>query len=288
MFSVTPLFAKAFWTAISLGFLAPIIGRNLILGRSILLGLAVPQVALAGVAFVMLGVGLGWTWCVAIPGDALRATVGALLFAIPALVFLAGVGQKRGSTWEPALAVLYLAAVAAASLMLASHAFGEMYIEDLFHGRMLLINAATMTLLCATLGGATALALLVRRRLLLVLTDPEFAAACGVRVQLWRMGIALLNGGVIGVSVAAVGPNVTFAFLLLPALMAGVWTRSLRAHLLSSMLCGLLLALVGFHLSYRLDLPLGDTIIALGCALLALLRAGALLRSAQLAPPRVP
>lgn len=269
MWSLNPLFVKALWTALALGLLAPVIGRHLVLGRSVMMGLAVPQVAMAGVSFVMLGAGLGWRWCVALPSEPLQATVGALLFTFPALAIVSGLRRERsGASWEPVLAVLYLGAAAAINLMLSSHAFGEMYVEDLFHGRMLLINSFTMTVLCATLGLAAGGALLVRRRLLLVLTDPDFAAVCGVRVRAWRVGITLLNGSVIGVSVAAVGPNVTFGFLLLPALLAALWARSLRSHLLLSMAAGVALAFAGFHASYRWDLPLGDAIVALGCGLL--------------------
>jgi len=276
MLGFSPLFLKAFLAAVALGLFAPVIGRNLILGRSVMLGLAVPQVALAGVAFVMLGTGLGWRWCVAMPNDAVRAAVGALLFALPALGLPLAFARRNEESWEPALGVLYLAAIASANLMLTSHAFGEMYVEDLFHGRMLLINEVTLFLLVGTLVSAATAALFVRRRLLLVLTDPDFAASCGVPVRAWRVGITLVNGCVIGIAVGAVGPNVTFGFLLLPVLTAAVWTRSLRAHLAWSMLCGLGLAIAGFQISYHSDLPLGDTIIAIGCAALLLLRLGAL------------
>ncbi|MCE9616394.1 MAG: metal ABC transporter permease [Lentisphaerae bacterium] len=284
---VDPLFARAFWGALALGLLAPVVGRNLILGRSVMLGLAVPQVALTGVAFVMLGAGLGWSWCLVLPNDVVRASVGALLFTLPALAIPAAhYSGRRGDSWEPTLAVLYLAAVAGANLMLASHAFGKMYVDDLFHGRMLLINTLTLSLLGGTLLLVGAVALVTRRRLLLVLTDPEFAAACGVHVRAWRVGIALMNGCAIGVAVGAVGPNVTFGFLILPVLMAATWSRSLHGHLHGAMIGGGLLAVTGFHLSYHFDLPLGDTIIAVGCGALVFCRLVARLRRRRVNPMR--
>lgn len=273
-FGINPLFAGAFWAAVLLGLLGPIIGRNLILARSVMLGLAVPQVALTGVAFVMLGTGLGWSWCVALSNDSLRAAIGALLFTIPALVLPVVMERRNEHSPEATLAVLYLAAIALANLMLSSNAFGEIYIEDLLHGRMLLINNVMLTLLGATLVTAAVVALVTRRRLLLVLTDPDFARACCMRVNTWRIGIAVLNGFVIGVGVAAVGPTVTFGFLILPVLMAATWSRSLGGHLVGSMLSGLVLAVAGFHLSCRYDLPMGDTIIGIGCATLIVSRLG--------------
>ena len=222
------LVTKAFWAALLMGCCCPIIGRNLVLGRSILLGLALPQVSLAGVAFVFFGSAYGWAWCAALSDDSMRAFLGAAIFTLPVLLALAG----RGRLAEATLAFVFLAAVSTANLLLSSNAVGEIYI--------------------------------------LILSDIDFARAAGVRPVNWNLLIALLNGIVISVAVATVGPLVTFGFLILPVLCAAVFTRSLHTHLAVSMGFGATMAVIGSAASYHYDLPLGDSVVAGGCVALML------------------
>lgn len=260
------LSTKAFWAALLMGCCCPIIGRNLVLGRSILLGLALPQVSLAGVAFVFLGSAYGWAWCAALPDDSTRAFVGAAIFTLPVLLLLTG----RRRLGEATLAFVFLAAVSSANLLLSSNAVGEIYIQDLFHGRLLLISDGSLAALALTLGSCTVVSLACRRRILLILSDIDFARAAGVQPGVWNLLIALLNGAVISVAVATVGPLVTFGFLILPVLCAAVFARSLHAHLAVSLLFGAAMAVLGSAVSYHYDLPLGDSVVAGGCVVLML------------------
>jgi len=257
---------KAFWAALLMGCCCPIIGRNLVLGRSILLGLALPQVSLAGVAFVFLGAAYGWAWCAALADDSVRAFLGAAIFTLPVLLLLAG----RRQLAEATLAFVYLAAVASANLLLSSNAVGEIYIQDLFHGRLLLISTGNIVILGIALGSCAIVSLACRRRVLLILSDIDFARTSGVSPGIWNLLIALLNGAVISVAVATVGPLVTFGFLILPVLCAAVFTRSLHTHLAVSIGFGAVMAAIGSAASYHYDFPLGDSVVAGGCVLLML------------------
>lgn len=259
---------KALIAAVLLGFFLPITGRHLILGRSILLGLAVPQISMAGIAFLFLGSALGWGWTSGFEDDATRAAIGALLFSVPTLMVLAAVQRAGRQLSEAWLAVAYLASMAAANLMLSSNAVGETYLADLFHGRLILVSDGALRLLAGTLVFSGVAAFALRRRFLLVLTDPDFAAVARVRVGGWIMLLAMINGCVIGASVSAVGPLVTFGFLILPALTASAFARSLRAHLCVAVGVGVVTAVCGYHVAYRYDLPLGDCTVACGAALL--------------------
>ena len=49
-----------------IGVLLPIVGRHLVLGRMVLLGLAIPQLAMAGMALVFLGAARHWGWAAAL------------------------------------------------------------------------------------------------------------------------------------------------------------------------------------------------------------------------------
>jgi ABC-type Mn2+/Zn2+ transport system permease subunit len=265
---------KPLIAAVLLGFFLPVTGRHLILGRSILLGLAVPQISMAGIAFLFLGSALGWGWAAGIGEDATRAAVGSLLFAVPTLIIF-GAMQRRGRHLSEAwLAVAYLTSFAAGNLMLSSDAVAETYLGDLFHGRLILISDAALRLLAIGLSIIGLAAWAVRRRLVLVLIDPDFASVAQLRVGAWVMLLALFNGCVIGVAVATVGPLVTFGFLMMPALTAAALSRSLRVHLGVSMALGVFAGVCGYKIAYRYDLPLGDCTVGFSAALLIVVQVG--------------
>lgn len=272
MFSPDFLFFNALVASLLMGVFCPLIGRHLVFGRTVMLGLALPQISLAGIAFVFLGVGLGWGWCTALKSEFSRAFLGALIFTIPALVILALQFRKRAELAEGWLAFFYLLAVASAHLMLSHHAVGENYIEDLFHGRLILISDPALAILASALTVCAFLAVWARRRILIVLTDREFAGSLGISVTGWHILIALLNGIVISVAVSVVGPLVTFGFLVLPVMAASLIARSLRSHAILSSSFGLVMAWSGFFVSYKYDLPLGACVVVFGCVLLLLAR----------------
>ncbi len=266
------LFAKALCATVLIGLLLPIVGRHLILGRAVLLGLAIPQVAMAGIAFVFLGAALHWHWAEAIPGESARAFTGSLLFGLPALLLIATPWKRAARISEAWLAVVYLAAVSATNLMMSTDAVGETYLGDLFHGKLLFIGETELWLLGASLAAGFLFLFALRRRLLLVLTDPDYATVAGLAAVGWTVAATVVNGALIGITVATAGPLVAFGFLVLPVLAAGSFAKSLRANLWLSMFAGLLISLAGFGLSYHYDFPLGDSVVATGCAILLLAR----------------
>lgn len=273
------LFTKALWASAMIGILLPIVGRHLILGRGVLLGLTIPQIAMAGIAFVFLATSLHWPWAESISTESGKALVGSLLFGLPGLLIIATPWKRGARISEAWLAVTYLASVSATNLMLATDAVGETYLGDLFHGRLLFIGESEMKLLCVTLLVGFLFLFGFRRRLLLTLTDPDYATVAGLAVGGWTVVSTAVSGTVIGITVATAGPLVAFGFLVLPVLTAGAFANSLRSNLWLSMFTGLLVSLAGFGLSYHYDFPLGDTLVATGCVVLLLARLTRLISS---------
>ena len=215
------LFGKALCAAVMIGVLLPIVGRHLVLGRAVLLGLAIPQIAMAGIAFVFLGASRHWPWAESLHEESAKALVGSLLFGLPGLLLIATPWKRHARISEAWLAVVYLASVSATNLMLATDAVGETYLGDLFHGRLLFIGEAELKLLGITLAAGFLFLFAFRRRLLLTLTDPDYASVAGLAVGGWTVAATVVNGTVIGITVATAGPLVAFGFLVLPVLTAG-------------------------------------------------------------------
>lgn len=266
------LFGKALWATILLGAFLPIVGRHLILGRAVLLGLAIPQIAMTGIAFVFLGASLHWPWAESLHDESSKALVGSMLFGLPGLFLIATPWNHRIRMSETWLAVVYLGSVSISNLILSTDAVGETYLDDLFHGKLLFIGDAELRWLGIALVFGFLVLLGFRRRFLLALTDPDYATVAGIAVAGWTMLATLVCGTVIGATVATAGPLVTFGFLVLPVLTAATFAKSLNGNLWTSVLAGLAIALAGFHLSYRYDLPLGDSVVATGCGILLISR----------------
>jgi ABC-type Mn2+/Zn2+ transport system permease subunit len=264
IFSPDFLFANALWASLLMGLFCPMIGRHLVFGRTILLGLAIPQISLAGIAFVFLGAGLGWSWCFMFKTDFSKALIGSLVFTIPTLLIFALPLKRRMELSEGWLAFLYLSALASIQLMFSHRAVGESYIEDLFHGRMVLVSNLSLKVLAFVLLGAALCSMVFRRKISLVLSDREFARSLRLKMISWDVFLALLNGIVIGVAVAITGPVVTFGLLVLPVMGASLIAKSLRSHAIWTTIFGLLMGLLGFVASYHYDLPLGACVVTVG------------------------
>lgn len=258
---------NALFAAILCGWFLPIIGRNLILQRNILLGLTVPQIAIAGIALVFFGEANQWPFFSALKSDFQKAITGSLMTTLPVFLLRGRLLQSLGSKSNTSIALAYLAAASVANLLLSHNAVAETFVTDLFHGRLILLSTESLVVLGVTLLGIGMLDFIFRQRILLLQTDPLFAKASQVPVVFWNPLIEIVNTLGIGVSVATAGPLFTLGCSILPVASASMLASSLQSVGNIAKWIGLGTALFGYGLSYRLDLPVGDTITALGACL---------------------
>ena len=261
-----------FWrplcASLLLGLFLPVFGRHLVLGRCALLGLAVPQLTMTGIVAAFTAAALHWFPWHTIRDESTLALVGGLSTGIPALLLAGSLTVVRGKA-EHWLIFGYLAAITSTNLLLAAGPVGETYLKDLLQGRLLLISPVTLIVLILALGTGVVISIGLRQRLLLVLTDPEYARVAGLNVGRWKQAALLLDGTATGVAVAIAGPNVTFALLVLPVLAAAPFAKSLSSHLLFSCVLGAIGAASGFLAAVWSDLPSGDCVTAFLCLLFA-------------------
>jgi ABC-type Mn2+/Zn2+ transport system permease subunit len=64
-------------------------------------------------------------------------------------------------------------------------------------------------------------------------------------------------------AVLSVGPLIAFGFLLIPALTAHLFSRSMRQFTTLASLIGGVVAFLGFWMAYQWDLPVGPTDVVL-------------------------
>jgi ABC-type Mn2+/Zn2+ transport system permease subunit len=252
-----------------LGLVCPLVGAYLILRRTIFLGLTLPQVAAAGVAFAFWLSQSGW-----VPNFAMSERVlgmgGSLLFTFLALLVLAYLERRGKGTTEGRLAAAYALAGALTILFIVFNPAGEIEILSLLKGEVISLSQGEIKLLVGVFGFVMAGMLLFRRDFLLSSFDRDLAFLLNQGNTRWDFLFYLLAGLTIGVGVIMAGPLLIFGFLVLPPLAAKPLARGMISFLCLSSGLGVLMAFFGFYLSVRMDTPLGPTDVAVGCALIFL------------------
>jgi zinc/manganese transport system permease protein len=113
-----------------------------------------------------------------------------------------------------------------------------------------------------------------RRALVDVSFEPKLAAARGRRVFFWDVVFYGSFAIVVTSSVRVAGVLLVFAYLIVPAALAGVLAPALRRRLIIAWVLGALLTAAGLVASWEWDLPTGPAIVSAFGAATALVGLG--------------
>jgi ABC-type Mn2+/Zn2+ transport system permease subunit len=267
--------------SVLVGLVCPLVGTYFVLRRMIFLGVALPQLSAAGIAFAFLAYrvtvgphehgGLG---------ERTLAMIGSFGFTLGGLLLLATLERRGRETVDARIGLTYAVAASLTILFLASDPHGDAQMVNLLKGDILATTAASLRVVEVVLAAVVVLLLAFRKELLLVSFDRELALVFGKRVWLWDGLLYLVMGVTISLGVTTAGPIVAFGFLVVPPLAARLVTRHMLTFSLAAAAFGGGSAFAGFYLAYRADLPLGPTQVALAAGVLLVLAAVTTLRRA--------
>lgn len=219
---------------------------------------AVSQASLLGLA---VNIWLGW----GMPAVAATAFSG-----VAALATARRRSTAPGVSGEEATGWLFLACSSLAILVLAKQPIGLKEVQATMSSSV--IGASPID--AALFGGlalvALATAVLARRRLVVLVTDPTMASAVGMRVGAWTAGLALFLGIGTGVAMRSTGMLFTFGCLVLPSLAAKNLCREVAPMFWVAPSVAVATTAVGLVLAHGFDFPPGQTIVALQAAVLLL------------------
>src|SRR5258707_476998 len=247
-----------------MGLVCPLIGSFLVLRRTVFLGLTLPEIAAAGVAFTfwMQQAGL-------LPqmGQSERgvAMVGSLAFTFLGMGLLGYLEQRGKGLAEGRLAAAYAFAGSLTILFMVFNPAGQVEVLNLLKGEVIALSQGELKLLAGVFGLVFVAMLMFRREFLLTSFDRDLAFLLKGRQIIWDVLLYLLAGLIIAIGVILAGPLLIFGFLVLPALAAKPLANRMSSFLILSSLFGVIVAVMGFYSSVRLDLPLGPTDVTLGC-----------------------
>jgi ABC-type Mn2+/Zn2+ transport system permease subunit len=270
MISPDFLLRNALVGSVVVGLVCPLVGVYFVLRRMIFLGVALPQLSAAGVAFAFFIRSVSQVHQHGESGERILAMVGSLGFVLIGLLVLAAMERRGRETLEARIGIAYAFAAAASILFVSADPYGEAEMTSLLKGDIVTTTGAGLRLLAAVLGAVSLILLAFRKELLLVSFDREMAVVLGKRAALWDTLLYLLIGVTISFGVMTAGPLVTFGFLVVPPLTARLITRHMLTFSIVAAALGAVTAFAGFYLAYRLDLPLGPTDVSLSVAVLLL------------------
>lgn len=259
------IFRNSVYTSMLIGFACPLVGIFLVLRRLVFMGVALPQISSTGVA-VALTVPI-WLGVMrpehAAHSEHILAFAGSTVFSLTAILLLALL-ERRGRGWpEGRLGTAYVVAAALSILLLAKNRYAEAGWLDLLKGEIITVDNADLILTAATLALVLAVLGLFQKEILFVSFDRAMAVTLGKNVIFWDVLLYLLIGLTVSMAVLSVGPLIAFGFLLIPALTAHLFARTMRQFTIAASVIGGLAAFLGFWLAYQLDLPVGPTDVVL-------------------------
>lgn len=238
------------------------LGLHVIAREVIFVDLALAQMAALGtVTGLLLGVG---------SGAGLNYVFAFGFVALGAAVFALTRTAGRGRVpHEAIIGIVYVVATAGAILLADKAPQGAEAIKDILVGSIIWVTWPTVLKHLAIPYFFLGLFhWILRYRFLTISFHPEEANRQGWKIRWWDFLFYLSFGSVIIFSVPIGGVLMVFTFLVVPAAIAFLFTRNMRALAIISWGSGALASLLGLWLSFTYDLPTGPLIVCTYGALL--------------------
>src|SRR5881394_3282324 len=188
----------------------------------------------------------------------LATAVGAFLFA------LTRTSDRTGRVPQEAfIGIVYVVASAAAVLVANKVPGGGEAVEKTLVGSLLWVTWPSIGRLALVYAGLGAFQYALRKRFLTISFHPEEAESAGWKVRWWDFLFYLSFGVVITLAVPIAGVLMVFSFLVVPAVIANLFTGDKRRLTLIAWGSGALASILGLWLSYTKDLPTGPLVVCM-------------------------
>jgi len=208
----------------------------------------------------------------------------SLLFAVFGAWFFSAVRVPHNRVSQEAIIGLAFAVASAGAILLsAENPHGAEHLRDMMAGSILVVSAQEVrhaALLYALIG---AFHWVFREKFLLVSMDREAAIRQGIRVPLWDFLFYLSFAVIITSSVRIAGVLLVFILLIAPAVCGAMFATGIRGRLAIGWGSGMLAAIGGLVLSFRMDWPPAP---AISCIFALILIGSAAVGNIVLAPHR--
>ncbi len=190
--------------------------------------------------------------------------IGAGIFALTRF-------RKQRIPQEAIIGIVYVVSAAFLVMMLSRSGEGDEHIKQALAGNLLLVSAPETLKVFLIYSVIGLLHFIFRKPILLISQDPEGAFKNGINVRFWDFLFYVSFGFVVSSSVRIVGVLLVFAFLVVPATCAMLFSGGIRTRLTIGWAVGLLASVLGMAVSYFWDFPTAASVVCVFGILLVLL-----------------
>jgi zinc/manganese transport system permease protein len=178
-----------------------------------------------------------------------------------AAVFALGRMREESVPQEAIIGIVYAVSSAAAILVLDKAPHGEEAIKAMLVGSILFVTWPQIIKVSAIYLAVGALHFLLRKKFLLISMNPVLARQNGLWIRLWDFIFYITFGFVVTSSVRVAGVLLVFSYLVVPAVCAMFFVRSVAHRLIIGWGLGFMASVLGLCASAKWDLPTGASVV---------------------------
>ncbi len=273
-------FGANYVATLGIAMLCSYLGLFTVMRRIVFTGVALAQLAAAGVALSFFVADATWI------GQSIRqfakqygAATGSLGLSLLGALGLQVRPHRNRSSPDAFVGLVYALASAAAILLVWRSSSGLVELRNILAGDVLLTETSELFFLWFGIVAVAVLHMVYRRQFLLCSYDPEFARVLGLPERRYQIMLLASLAVAVALALRASGLLLVFAFLVVPPLTGLAIGRRLGDSTRIAMASAMGSSLIGFVLAIGENLPVAPTIAVsmiamLGLAKLSSFRAG--------------
>ncbi len=171
---------------------------------------------------------------------------------------------------EAFIGIVYGAFIAGTILLLSRRPEGAAELNHILSGSLLTVQPHELVKILSICSVVGIFHWIVRKRFFSISGDRKGAERRGWRIWFWDLLFYASFGVVVTFSVEIAGVMLVFALLVIPPVVAVLFSNGLKSRLVIGWIVGIFATLLGVLMSLRFDLPVGSSIIAVLVGILIL------------------
>jgi len=233
------------------------LGIHVVARKVIFVDLALAQIAALGATYAMV---LGYD--ANLPGDDLAVALFSLAFTfVGAGLFAIARMRKERVPQEAFIGIVYAAASAAAVLILSKSPTGGEELKHMLVGDVLLVSMPTIISDAILYSLVLIFHIIFRKKFLAISIDAEAAHGAGINIRVWDLLFYMSFGVLVTRSVAIAGVLLVFSYLVIPAVIAQMWSDTIKGRLILGWTIALSASVAGILWSFYSDYPTGPAVV---------------------------
>jgi len=202
------------------------------------------------------GVGLGYLL-------GFEPIIGAFLFALIAAFGIGFIKRRGGTHFDVVIALFWSLGMALGIVFIALMPGYPPEISSYLFGSILSVTRADIYLMLILTAIVIWLIIMLFDNWKAYLFDEEFSSVIGIRTGFLEYLLLVLIAMTVVVLIRVVGIILVLALLVVPAAIAEMFVKSLKARMLLAIIIGIVFCVFGLWISYTLDVASGASIVIL-------------------------